>query len=100
MPKMHLSVLHALGEEEAKRRVVNLIAESRSKFGAHISDLIETWNGSVDNFSFRAMGFAVAGKLEVQSSQLSIDIDFPFVALPFKGRVETELLSHARQLLA
>lgn len=100
MPKLHLSVPHALGEEESKRRVAHLIAESRVKFGAHISDVTETWTGSVDNFSFRVMGFAVAGKLDARPTELSIDIDFPFAALPFKHRVETELLAHARQVLA
>jgi hypothetical protein len=100
MPKINLSVPHALGEEEAKKRIASLIADSRAKFGANVSDVTESWTGLVDNFSFRAMGFSIAGKLEVQASQLLIDINFPFAALPFKGRVESEILTHARQLLA
>jgi hypothetical protein len=100
MPKIHLSVPHALGEEEAKKRVVNLLADSRAQFGGHISDITEAWTGCVDSFSFRALGFSVTGKLEVQAIQLVIDIDLPFAALPFKGRVESEILTHARQLLA
>jgi hypothetical protein len=100
MPKIHLSVPHVLGQEEAKKRVTNLIADTRSQFGAQVSDVTEAWTGCVDSFSFRAMGFSVAGKLEVQAAQLLIDIDIPFAALPFKGRVESELLAHARQLLA
>ncbi len=100
MPKINLSVPHALGEEEAKKRVASLIADSRAKFGAHISDASESWNGPVGNFSFRAMGFAIAGKLEVKPSELLVNIDLPFAALPFKGRVESEILAHARQLLA
>jgi len=100
MPKIHLSVPHVLGEEEAKKRVANLISESRTKFGAHVSDVTETWTGCVDSFSFRALGFSVAGKLEVQAAQVLVDIDLPFAALPFKGRVESEILAHARQLLA
>src|SRR5580658_5340364 len=100
MPKIHLSVPHALAQEEAKLRLVNLIAESRAQFGAHVSDVSEAWNGCVDSFSFRALGFSVSGKLDVQASQLLIDIDLPFAALPFKGRVESEILSRARQLLA
>jgi hypothetical protein len=100
MPKIHLSVPHALGQEEAKKRVVNLMAESRARFGVHISDASEAWNGCVDSFSFRALGFSVAGKLEVQAAGILIDIDLPFAALPFKGRIESEILSHARQLLA
>jgi hypothetical protein len=100
VPKIHLSVPHTLAQEVAKERVVNLLAESRAKFGAQASDITEAWNGWVDNFSFRALGFSVAGRLDVQPTQLLIDIDFPFAALPFKGRVESEILARARQLLA
>jgi hypothetical protein len=38
--------------------------------------------------------------MEVQAAQLLIDINLPFALLPFKGRVESEILFHARQLLA
>jgi hypothetical protein len=100
MPKIHLSVPHVLGQEEAKKRVSNLLAETRAQFGAQISDVTEAWTGWVDNFSFRALGFSFQGKLEVQAAQLIIDIDLPFAALPFKGRVESEIRSRAGQLLA
>ncbi|HUD47873.1 MAG TPA: polyhydroxyalkanoic acid system family protein [Candidatus Baltobacteraceae bacterium] len=100
MPKIHLSVPHVLGQEEAKRRVAVLLADTRSQFGGHVSDVAEAWSGWVDIFSFRAMGFSIEGKLEVQAAQLLIDIDIPFAALPFKGRVESEILTHARELLA
>jgi Putative polyhydroxyalkanoic acid system protein (PHA_gran_rgn) len=100
MPKIHLSVPHALDPEEAKKRIANLLADSRAKFGGQVTDVTEAWAGCVDTFSFRALGFSVAGKLEVQAGQLLVDIDLPFAALPFKGRVESEILSHARQLLA
>jgi len=100
MPKIHLSVPHVLGQEEAKRRVVNLLAELRAKFGDHASDVTETWNGYVNGVSFRALGFSIAGTLEVQPAQLLIDIHLPLAAWPFKGRVESEILSRARELLA
>jgi hypothetical protein len=100
MPKLRLSVPHALGQEEAQKRVASLLADSRTKFNGQVSDVTEVWTGCVDNFSFRALGFSVAGKLEVQAAQLLIDIDFPFAALPFRGRVESEILTRARQLLA
>jgi hypothetical protein len=100
MPKIHLSVPHDLGQEEAKKRVANLIAETRAQLGAQVSDVADAWTGWVNTISFRALGFSVAGKLEVQPAQLLIDLQLPFAALPFKGRVESEILAHARQLLA
>jgi hypothetical protein len=100
MPKISLSVPHQLGQEEARQRISRLIAETRAQASGQVSDVAETWTGYVDTFSFRARGFSVAGRLEVQAAQIRVDINLPFTALPFKSRIERELLAHARQLLA
>lgn len=99
MPKIKLSVPHRLNQDEARSRVTRLIAESKEKFGDHVSDLQESWNGNLDNFSFRAMGFSVEGQLDVQPAEVRIEINFPWAALPFKGRVESEIVKHANELL-
>lgn len=100
MPKIKLSVPHRLSQDEAKSRLTRLLAESRAQFGQHVSDVQEAWAGNVDTFSFSAMGFDVDGRLDVQPAELLIDINIPWAALPFKGRVESEILKHAQQLLA
>jgi hypothetical protein len=100
MPKIKLSVPHQLGQDEAKNRVSKLIAESRDKFGDKVTDLKEAWTENTDNFSFDAMGFAVDGQLNVQGNAVMIDINLPWAALPFKGRIESEILKHAKELLA
>jgi hypothetical protein len=100
MPKITLSVPHQLGQDEAKNRISKLIAESRSQFGDKVTDLEEAWTANIDNFRFSVMGFAVEGQLDVQPADLHIDIHLPWAALPFKGRVESEILKHARELLA
>jgi hypothetical protein len=100
MPKIKVSVPHNLGQDEAKSRVSKLIAESRSKFGDKVTDLEESWTGNTDAFSLRVMGFSIDGKLDVQPAEVLIDINFPWAALPFKSRVESEIVKHARELLA
>src|SRR5208282_6724718 len=100
MPKISLSIPHQLGQEEAKERISRLIAENRGKALDGVSALAETWTGYVDTFSFRARGFSVAGRLEVQAAKIVVDLSLPFAAFPFKGRIEEELLARARQLLA
>jgi hypothetical protein len=100
MPKIKLSVPHQLGQDEAKSRVSKLIADSRSQFGDKITNVEETWTGNIDAFRFRTMGFAIDGQLEVKPAEVLIDINFPWIALPFKDRVESEILKHARELLA
>jgi hypothetical protein len=100
MPKIQLAVPHTLGADEAKKRVTNLVAQTRQDFGNKVSDVAESWNGFINTFSFRAMGFSVTGKLEALPAQVLVDMTIPFAALPFKGRIESELLAHARALLA
>ena len=99
MPKINLSVPHSLGQEEAKRRIADWMAQSRGQFAGKISDVAEAWNGYVDTFHFRAMGFALSGTLEVQPAALSIEMTIPWAALPLQGRLESEILTRARQLL-
>jgi len=100
MPKIKLSVPHQLGQDEAKSRISKLIADSRAKFGDKVTDLEETWTGNTDVFSLRVMGFSIDGRLDVQPSEVLIDINFPWAAVLFKDRVESEILKHARELLA
>jgi hypothetical protein len=100
MPKIELSVAHKLSQEEAKKRIAGLMADCRTRFAGQVSNVAESWNGYLDSFSFEAMGFAVSGKLEVQPTQVSIEMNLPWAAYPFKGRIENEILTHARQLLA
>jgi hypothetical protein len=100
MPKINLSVAHQLGQEMAKNRITGLIADSRSRFAGQVSQVTESWSGYVDAFSFDAMGFSGSGKLEVQPAQVLIEMDVPWAAYPFKGRIESEILTHARELLA
>jgi hypothetical protein len=99
MPKINLSVPHSLAQEEAKNRITSLIADSRNRFAGRVSNAAESWTGFVDAFSFDAMGFSVNGKLDVQPAQVIIELNLPLAAYPFKGRIENEILTHARQLL-
>jgi hypothetical protein len=100
MPKIKLSVPHRLGQDEAKTRISKLISDSRGQFGDKVTDLKESWSGNVETFSFRAMGFEIDGQLNVQPAEVGIDVNLPWAAIPFKGMVESEILKHARELLA
>ena len=100
MPKISLTVPHQLGQEAAKNRIAGLIADSRARFAGQISQVSETWNGYVDAISFKALGFSVTGKIDVQPDQVLIELNVPLAAYPLKGRIEKEILAHARELLA
>ena len=99
MPRISLSIPHDLNEDEAKTRVVGFIAQARQQIGG-VSDMKENWVGNVGTYKFRAVGFAVEGRLEVLPNFLAVEIDFPIAALPWKGKAENEILTQAGALLS
>ncbi|MEP6662316.1 MAG: polyhydroxyalkanoic acid system family protein [Verrucomicrobiota bacterium] len=100
MPLIKISVPHQLGAIEAKKRITQLIGESKEKFGGQVSDVRESWTENRGDFGFKAMGFDVSGNLQVQPAAVDIEMTVPFAALLFKSKIENEITQHARQLLA
>ena len=100
MPTIKISVPHQLGTDEAKRRITTLISETKAQFGQEVSNLQESWNGEQGNFSFSARGFSVSGNVLVEATNARMDINLPFAAMLFKGKIEKEISSRAKVLLS
>ena len=100
MPKTHLTIPHALGSEEAKKRIARLAAETQQQSGGMVKDLKESWSGDSGQFQFRVMGMEISGQVGVKPAAVEIDITFPLAALPFKGTIEEEITERAGELLA
>jgi hypothetical protein len=65
-----------------------------------VTDLKESWSGTGGEFSFRAMGFSLSGTLAVTPNDVEMKGNFPFAAVPFKGKIESMIRTRAEQLLA
>lgn len=100
MPVIKISVPHQLGADEAKKRITKLLGETKAQYGDKISDLEESWADNCGQFRFKAMGFSVSGILQVESSQVQGELNLPFAALPFKSKIESDLTTRAKALLA
>jgi hypothetical protein len=100
MPKMSITVPHRLSQDEAQNRIQSLLGDLKEQHGDQISDLKEEWRGNRCAFSFKAMGFSTSGTLIVTPSKAELSGSLPFAALPFKGRIESEIRQRAEQLLA
>jgi hypothetical protein len=99
MPKMNVTVPHEIGREEAVARLKNLLGDMKAQYGDKISDLREDWTSDGGTFSFKAMGFKIAGALKVSENEMRVDGDFPWAAKPFQGQVETVIRERAERLL-
>ena len=100
MPSLEMSIPHQLGQEEARRRIQELLPKMKSDYGEQIKDLQEEWNGNIGRFSFSVMGFAVSGTLTVNQSSVDLDGNLPFAAAFFKGKIKSVIEEKAQEILA
>jgi hypothetical protein len=100
MPSIEMSIPHKLTQEEAQRRIQELLPKMKSDFAGQVKDLREEWNGNTGKFSFTAMGFSVSGTLTVNDSTVELDGDLPFAATLFKGKIKSVIEEKAQQILA
>ena len=99
MPKMSMTIPHQLGEQEALSRIQGMLGDVKQQYGSQITDLSERWNGNTGDFSFKAMGLALAGKIQVREREVAIDGDLPWAAKPFQGTIEATIRERAERLL-
>ncbi len=99
MSHFNMSVPHHLSQEDALKKIQNLLSEARKEHADKITNLEEKWDDNVGQFSFTIMGFAVAGKLTVTPSSIDIDSELPFAASLFKGKIKSLIEEKAAELL-
>ena len=100
MPKLNMAVSHKLTQDEAVKRIKNLLNEVKTRHADKISDLHEEWDGNMGKFRFSAMGFHVSGTLTVNASQVEISGNLPFAAMLFKRKIQSAITDRAEKLLA
>ena len=100
MPKMSIVVPHRLSPDEALGRIKGLLADLKTQHQGQFSDLKEQWSDHRGEFSAKAMGFNVSGWVEVRPTEVTLEGDLPFAAMPFKGRIESLVRERAETLLA
>lgn len=100
MPKLEVTVPHKLTEQEALARLKNMISDLQKQFAGTVTNVQENWNGNLNHFSFQLMGYKVAGTLSVGPSEIALNSDLPFAAIPFRGKIESSIREKATQLLS
>lgn len=99
MASFDMSVPHQLTQEEALKRIQNVLGQLKAEHGDKISNLVEEWNGNTGKFSLKAMGFDVSGKITVAPSSIDIDAELPFAASLFKGTIKSLITAKAEEVL-
>lgn len=99
MSQLNIDIPHQLSQEEALARIKNLLSNLKEEQKDVISDVSENWQGPKGDFSFSAKGFNLAGNIEVNPSNVSINADLPFALSFFKGMIGNVITQKATALL-
>ncbi len=95
MPKINLEIPHKLSAEEAKSRLERF-TESLPK--DQVKDLEQSWNENTLTFGFRTFGIQIGGDITAANENLLVDINLPFSAMMFKGKIESEMKKQLERL--
>lgn len=91
MPKISVSVPHQLGQQVAAERLKSFVARLKEKHQDQVSNLQEEWSDNSLKFGFKTFGFQFQGTGNVSDADAKIDVDIPFAAMMFKGKIESEM---------
>jgi hypothetical protein len=93
-------VTHDSERSEAAERLKSFSEKVRETSSISVSEIVEEWDSEGNlNFSFRAMGMKVSGRLENLAYAIRVSGTIPFAALPFRGAIEQEIASKIREAL-
>jgi hypothetical protein len=96
-----VSVPHDLPPAEVKRRLVEAIAEARTKHGDLLKDTHETWpTENRMDFSARAMGQTISGSMQIEPTHVHVRVDLPMLLAMFASAVKPKIEEEAQKLLA
>lgn len=99
MPSVSVQVAHQLGQAGARAALDNFMTANQEEVNQKISDLQQTWNGNVLDYSFKTMGMKISGTLDVQPDSVKVVTQLPLAAMLFKGMVEAQMRDNLTKLL-
>ena len=100
MPQLNMETSHALGREEALRRLKEKISRVKDTYHSRVSDLYDEWREDTLSFAFKAVGMEFAGTVTVEASAVKLSTKLPFAAMMFKGVIEQRIREELGDLLA
>jgi hypothetical protein len=100
MPKLSISVPHALGQQQAVDRLKQRFHLLRETYQQHITALEEEWKEHVLSFALTTFGVTVKGSVAAEPEEVKVDAHLPLMAAMFKGRIEEQLRNELSKMLA
>lgn len=99
MPQVDIGVPHALGREEALRRLKEKVELVQQTYGSPAVELELEWTENVLQFKVRVMGMRIGGTATVEASEVCVHAEIPLSAIPFRGMVERRVKDELARML-
>jgi hypothetical protein len=99
---IEVSIPHALGKDEAQRRIQNGFGSLRSHMTGGIGGLLsfqERWEGDRLTFEGGALGQKIRGHVDVLADSVRIQLDLPEMLAAIADRISGTLKKEGQKLL-
>ena len=101
MPSFNVTVPHDDEHAVVAERLKAFAEKVRGISTVSVTEIVEEWDDAGNlNFSFKAMGFKVSGRLETKMTAVHVQGTIPFAALPFRGAIEKEVAAKIREAIS
>ena len=98
MPKINFDVPHSMTADEAKEKLQHFAEMLQSKFQDQVSDFEQSWDANDLSFGFKTFGFKIDGQIGAQAEKLAVEVELPFAAMMFKGKIESGIKKQLERL--
>jgi hypothetical protein len=99
MSDLNVKIPHNLDRESATAKAKNIISGLKGQYSGYVKNVDEKWNGNTGTFSFDVMGSSVEGQIIVEDKEIVVTGGLPFMAMPFKGKIEDTIKSKGAEFL-
>ena len=100
MQNLTASIPHQLTRAEAKRRIEEQVAHLRGQQGGVLADLQTSWTQDNMNFSLKALGQSISGRLSVEDHAVHLTVALPWLVSILAGSIKQSIESGVRDALS
>ena len=101
-----VSIPHALGKDEARRRIEQGFGQLRNQMAGGVTGLLgktlsfqENWTGDRLEFEGTGLGQKMTGRLDIRENAVDIQLDLPEILAAIADRIAGKLKTEGQKLL-
>jgi hypothetical protein len=100
VPSFKVTVPHEHPTSLVAEKLRGFAEQVRAEHAQQVTQVVEVWDdhGNLD-FSFKAFGFAISGRMEHVERAVKVIGNLPLAAWPFRGMVEQKIVETIEKII-